>query len=262
MKYWKYLFFASWFIQACNQTGHRVISENDKKNRVVRKYTVNERNQKDGEYREYYSDGTLKVLLNYSKDSLKGKQQSFYANGSLQSKGYYINGRLDSIQFYYFANKNLKSETFRLHGKLFGVQKEYEQNGKLKDFYFMMNDSAMATSLDFDQDGRITKKDGPIIVCIYGEKLISTMDSLKAVFYIVLPPRYDCDCKFVEKQGAEKFYQSTPCHLENINNNKAFLVTKQYKKPGKYQIGIFVNLNNQQLRSSISDSLFLPFEVR
>ena len=50
--------------------------------------------KKDGEYREWYKNGQLKIRYKYNKDNkIEKKYEEWYPNGQLRFKIYYINGQ-------------------------------------------------------------------------------------------------------------------------------------------------------------------------
>lgn len=246
---------------ACNNKNeHRWVKVFDSSKNLRKEYVVNLKNEKDGAYKEYYSDGTLKNLYYYSHNQPNGEQKSFYENGDIRAIGYYMNSKLDSIQKWYYRNSILKHENYRFDGILFGVQKDYDYDGKINCTYFMADDSTKVASLYFDSTGVINKKNGNLIYCVYNSGLLHVNDSFRAIFYVMLPPHYKYNCQVIEKSES-KMISRTQRDLEEINNNYAILIEKKFSSSGQYEVGVRVDIDNNN-GSKFSDSSFVPITIK
>jgi hypothetical protein len=242
------------------ESGHKVVYEYDTNKRVTKQYFINEQKKKDGLYKEFYLNGKLKFLFNYSNDSLNGEQKAYYETGTLNTLGYYRNNQIDSIQKWFYPNGKIKNETFRLDGRLFGIQKEFFPNGNTKDLYFMKNDTDMVFSLEFNQEGNLISNVKRFTYCIYEKSAMTIKDSAKLIFYTVVPPSYSYRCQIIERKNGITVVRKN-CFLEEINNNMAYLLVKSFKEPGNYEFGFSVTLENKFLNAYITDSVFLPIRV-
>lgn len=249
-------------ITACKQRKTpNLIKTYDASNQLEKEYFINSKGQKNGTYKEYYSDRKLKFLYNYRSDTPEGLQKSFYDNGNLKSEGYFKNGKLDSIQRWYFQHMVLKRENYRFNNQLFGVQKEFDSNGVLRSLYFMGNDSALISSLELNPSGHVSKKTGNLIYCVYSDDIIKKGDTLKAIFYVVVPPKYHYKCEVIEISHDKKVSR-TKVKLEKINNNNAVLIQKQFLQTGQHNMGLRINIYSEQVKSNFVDSMFLEIKVQ
>lgn len=109
---------------------------------------------KHGECIEYYSDGAVSGILQYSKDTLHGNAKIFRRDGQLKAIVPWRNGKIDGLYQGYFPNGNVQEKANYKNGNLEGEASYYFSNGKLggvlqvnksqkkgTEFYFHENDS-------------------------------------------------------------------------------------------------------------------------
>lgn len=111
--------------------------------------------QKEGEWRYYYEDGTLKQVLKFDKGKLNGSAetfhengiidqeltfadgeksgafQKFYLTGRLYEKGSYSNDFYEGKVNYFFPNEVLEYDTQYKSGELTGILAEYYPDQKI-----------------------------------------------------------------------------------------------------------------------------------
>ena len=63
--------------------------------------------KKEGEYKEYYSNGLLDIICNYKNDKREGEYKSYYNNKQLYKICNYKNGDLEGEHKKYWANGRL-----------------------------------------------------------------------------------------------------------------------------------------------------------
>ncbi len=86
---------------------------------------------REGNWKEYYPDGTLKALGSYHNDERVGQWKFYYQGGQLEELGAYINGKPDSVwRWFYKSGKVLRVETF-YNGLADGVMTEYDEEGNI-----------------------------------------------------------------------------------------------------------------------------------
>jgi antitoxin component YwqK of YwqJK toxin-antitoxin module len=243
-----------------SQPKSHLIREHYKNGKISKEYYVDESNQKNGTYKEYYENGKTKYLHTYLNNQLDGPQSEYYESGELKSTAIFKNSKPDSIVKWYYPNGILQSESFWLAGRLFGVQKEFLENGELKDLYFMANDSDQLFSFDINSEGKAILQGNRFTYCIYEKDMINIDDSAKVVFYALVPPNYTSNVNIVEKKNAG-YRENQSVTLENINNNKGVYYVKKFTEPGNYEIGIVIELKNSSLNHFLFDSVFLPIKV-
>ncbi len=84
-----------------------------------------------GIYKEFYSDGTLKVKGYLRNNHSEGVWEYYYPNGTLQAKGLEIGGIKNGYWEYLYENGNLKSKGDYIDGKQAGEWTYYHNNGEV-----------------------------------------------------------------------------------------------------------------------------------
>jgi hypothetical protein len=213
----------------------------------------------DGIHTSHYENGNVKSELRYLKGKLEGKQLTFYENGNVRSESYYKHGLIDSVQKWYFSNGSNKSEYFRYHGNRFGVQKEYDSSGRIKDMFFINScDTCMTLDLVLNRRGEVIMKRGNLVSCVINKALLTTKDTAIVIFYTVVPPSYDYECKIIEKKN-NNIISNQSCKLEDIDKNKGFFFTKPLMNAGDYEVGLSIALRNG--KSYLKDTTYFKYKV-
>ncbi len=87
--------------------------------------------QREGFWKQYYLDGSLKATGNYTKDLKTGLWKYFYPDGALEETGKYVDNEPDSLwRWYYPDGKILRTESF-YEGQEDGTYIEYDDNGNV-----------------------------------------------------------------------------------------------------------------------------------
>ncbi|MFC1742613.1 toxin-antitoxin system YwqK family antitoxin [Candidatus Riflebacteria bacterium] len=82
---------------------------------------------KDGNYKEYWPDGKIKIETNYKNGKKHGIEKWWWEeNGNLGSFSNYKNGRKNGIHRYYHRTGVLYYEATYKDGKLHGIENWYE----------------------------------------------------------------------------------------------------------------------------------------
>lgn len=87
--------------------------------------------QKQGNWKEYYNDGSLKATGNYKNDLHDGLWKYYYKNGQLEEIGNYVEGQPDSKWFWYYSNGALLREEHFYDGLPDGMLTEYDKDGNI-----------------------------------------------------------------------------------------------------------------------------------
>lgn len=86
----------------------------------------------NGQRKEYYNKGQVKVISSYIDNKLDGDWLSFYENGTKQSEGKYINGERNGTYKEYYENGNLeKIQKYYDKGGRTNYIRKYDENGKV-----------------------------------------------------------------------------------------------------------------------------------
>lgn len=91
----------------------------------------------DGEYLDYYSQGSLNAKANYKKGELTGEFYAYYPNGDLKTKLFYAEKDKEGTAVYYYPNGNIESEGKIMNHIAVGKWNHYYYSGKLnaESFY-------------------------------------------------------------------------------------------------------------------------------
>lgn len=91
--------------------------------------------QKEGEWKFYYFNGTLKSTEHYIAGKLQGVNEYYFENGNLSSHEVTVNGALEgAITTYYYGGAKKMDATYKA-GKKDGLEKAYFASGNLKSAY-------------------------------------------------------------------------------------------------------------------------------
>jgi antitoxin component YwqK of YwqJK toxin-antitoxin module len=69
-------------------------------------------NEQDGLYKEYYTDGKVRLIQEYVEGTKHGKYTSYFPNGKVFNDGYFVNGKAKELKFY---NREGKYETTKTY---------------------------------------------------------------------------------------------------------------------------------------------------
>ena len=86
----------------------------------------------DGEYKEFYESGNVKVKHNYVNGHVEGESLEFYDNGKVRNKSTYVKDKIEGDSFEYYNNGNIKKKyTYKNH-VLNGTSQSYSSDGNLE----------------------------------------------------------------------------------------------------------------------------------
>lgn len=92
---------------------------------------VDEEGDKQGAWKEYYEDGTLRSTGSYIKNKPVGEWKYYFENGKLESVGKYTQkGALDATWRWYYDNGTLRRQQSYIAGLEDGEYEEYDETGK------------------------------------------------------------------------------------------------------------------------------------
>ncbi|MEI6059748.1 MAG: hypothetical protein WCR72_03515 [Bacteroidota bacterium] len=93
---------------------------------------VDEEGDKEGDWREYYADGTLRSTGTYSKDKPVGNWKYYFENGKPESEGKYTKtGALDGTWRWYFEDGSIRRVESYIAGMEDGEYEEYDETARL-----------------------------------------------------------------------------------------------------------------------------------
>ena len=98
---------------------------------VIGEGIVKEDGAKEGHWKEYYNDGTLRSEGDYKEGKPVGEWKYFYPGGTEEQSGKYsITGKMTGKWKWFFENSQLMIEEEYINGLKDGMHTEYEENGK------------------------------------------------------------------------------------------------------------------------------------
>lgn len=93
---------------------------------------VDEEGNKEGDWREYYTDGTLRSAGTYSKAKPVGNWKYYFENGKIESEGKYTKtGLPDGTWRWYFDDGKIRRIQSYIAGTEDGEYQEYDETGRL-----------------------------------------------------------------------------------------------------------------------------------
>lgn len=103
-----------------------------KNGHIVGEGIVKEDGNREGSWKEYYEDGSLKAEGAYENDKPVGKWKYYYQSGKTEQTGSYTRqGKKDGVwKWFYETGALLREETYR-SGLKDGLSTEYEESGKV-----------------------------------------------------------------------------------------------------------------------------------
>ena len=117
------------------------IDELNRKQGVLKKYNLDKELCEELEYKddylngktlkEYYKDGKLKSISNYSNGKLHGKKENYFENGKISTITYYNEDKLDGKKQKFYESGNLEFEGYYTKNNMSGIWKWYDQDGKI-----------------------------------------------------------------------------------------------------------------------------------
>ena len=85
-----------------------------------------------GQCKEYYEDGSVKVLRNYDKGELNGRYMEYYPDGSVKISRNFVKGKPDGKFLEYGTNGKIESEVNYKNGLQDGPEIRYDSEGNIR----------------------------------------------------------------------------------------------------------------------------------
>lgn len=118
-------------------------------------YVVN--GKKEGLYKKYYPDGSLRKTCFYLNDEINGDFIKFYQNGTLKYKIPYVNGYKNGKYIRYYENGNIETEATYLNNLLEGECRNYYENQQLNRITYYTQNFCTTTSMSYYINGNLNK---------------------------------------------------------------------------------------------------------
>ena len=99
---------------------------------VIGEGIIKEDGSKEGHWKEFYYDGTLRSEGEYKEGKPVGEWKYFYPGGKLEQAGKYsASGKMTGVWKWYFENEQLMIEEEYKSGIREGIHTEYDESGKV-----------------------------------------------------------------------------------------------------------------------------------
>jgi len=92
-------------------------------------FSINSKNELDGEYISYFKDGTIKSQGFFSKNVSRGEWRYYFESGELRMVGNVKDGKNDGLWQYYYESGGKKMEGYLEDGKRTGKWVVFASNG-------------------------------------------------------------------------------------------------------------------------------------
>lgn len=113
---------------------------------------------KEGEWKYYWADGTLRSTEQYEEASQTGVEQQFYSDGPLRYEQLFSDDAETGGYRYYYGNGQLSEEGFKKDGELHGIRRNYRVNGSLSSVYSYLDGELHGWGETYDPDGKLIKR--------------------------------------------------------------------------------------------------------
>ena len=112
-------------------------------------------NKKEGEFANYYPDGTLSTRTIFKNDLPHGEFKQYFSNGKVNLEGAYVDGKLTGKQVIYYETGAIQSEDFYKNNLLEGESKTFFENGKLRSISHFKEGKKHGKALIYDEEGTL-----------------------------------------------------------------------------------------------------------
>ena len=114
-----------------DEEGNVINSQTYKRGSLVNEGVVGTDGKRRGEYKEFYSDSTLRAEGLFIDGLRSGEWKFYYQNGTMQEIGSYKEGYSDGLWVWYYDNGQKQIEEQFYKGQPNGPYKEYDSKGNL-----------------------------------------------------------------------------------------------------------------------------------
>jgi uncharacterized protein (TIGR02145 family) len=122
-----------------------------------------------GEWKFFYENGNLRMIVNFKDGKEYGEWKFFYENGNVKEVGNYINGKGQGEWKEFHENGNVKEVGNYIDSKLHGEAKEFHENGKLKTVGNYIDNKLHGEVKVFHENGKLNAVGNYIDGKLHGE---------------------------------------------------------------------------------------------
>ena len=84
-----------------------------------------------GQLRQFYENGAVAILGEFSNKKKSGEWISYYENGKSYCEGHYVDGLKEGVWNFYFSNGNIKATGEYKKDLKIGEWQNFDESGKL-----------------------------------------------------------------------------------------------------------------------------------
>ncbi len=110
------------------------------------------------EQKEYYDNGQLKTIGNFTDQKQVGEWKYYHENGKLSQIGKFINGKTNGEWKFYHENGQLKQIANYIDGKGNGEWKNYQENGQLSQIGNYIDNISTGEWKFYNENGELIGK--------------------------------------------------------------------------------------------------------
>lgn len=122
---------------------------------VIQSEGLIENNMKQGNWKFYREDETLKQIRPYINDTLTGIVKDYWKNGELEGYANIINGVQNGESVFYYENGNVKEKSYLKNGLFHGPMTQYFKNGKIESVRKYWNEKLIDTCKTYYENGQL-----------------------------------------------------------------------------------------------------------
>jgi antitoxin component YwqK of YwqJK toxin-antitoxin module len=264
-----------------------LLKQNFFKNKQLKQEFFENNYKKEGEYKEYFYNGQIKISCNYIDDKLNGEYTEYFDNGQIKISCNYIDDKLnDEYKEYYFISQNLLWKLLsniinNIQINKYFDKKIYDDNYdyfiKIRCFY--INGLKQGKYIEFNKKGIIIEysnyKDDMLngecnigfiinsnsnIISNIGNSLIDSV-SISIDGYVCDVYENDKDCTHIEqcnyvnnlKEGISYVYDYSHklYEIREYKNNILYGTFFKFKNNILYEIKNYIN--GQKIKNNINE---------
>lgn len=211
-----------------------------------------EETKKDGVYKDYHENGTIKSEISYKDGLYHGPFKEYYENGVLWQEGIYKEGQPKGIQKTYFESGNLQVEMDWTDWDD-RMTKTYYENGQLQSEVHI-EEGKLISKKEYDKDGKRLTKSGKVVAVVLGEKIYSSEVENDKITYLIFGP-------LLEEFDKEHDIEPTGEEIQAYNQWLSLSMKKAEKEQANRREELLKELKSKDLddekRGKLSDKLEL-----
>ena len=139
-----------------------------KNGKLKAKWYEDENGDLEGEYKEWYENGNLKIIKNYKDGKLNGVVTLYYPNGNLKVTGKFKENYKNGLFIFYSIDKNiLMNRYYELDNLVYSLKIKNQSNSKEEKDKFYINDNKDDNKTKECYLKRIYQNDMPIEEILY-----------------------------------------------------------------------------------------------